>query len=368
MRKVLFMINSLKGGGAEKLLTDILRNLPAALYDITVLTFSPGGLYEKAIPDNVKHKFLFQEKDRWSWLKLRIIAFILPPTLAYKLCIKDEYDVEVAFLEGPVTRIISGSSNKHAKKYAWVHYDLYTNFATRKLFLTTKGQVDCYKKYNQVICVSNNTEQAFVKRFGETHNTVVRYNFIDNEDIDKKVIEVVPDYTRKGQMLFISVGRLVPAKGFDRLIRAYGKLKKEGYEFQAAILGEGKEKSQLEQLIGEYDLGENVHLLGFVNNPYPIIKQADAFILSSRYEGYGLVIAEAMYLGIPVIATNCEGAKDILKNGKYGMVVENSTEGIYNALNSIMDNPSTLHKYNMALRVKDFLKNKRMKEIEELFI
>ena len=368
MKKVLFMINSYGGGGAEKLLLDIVKNISPTKYDITICTFCGKGVYSDKFPKYVhKKRMIHTNNIILTWIFIHLFAFVLPPQFVYKKFIKDDYDVEIAFLEGPMTKILSGSNNIHAKRIAWVHFDLFHNFSTRKLFWTTKRQSSCYKKFDKVVCVSETIRENFIKRFSDTGNLKVLYNFIDEEDIERKLSQICWDYKCERPLL-ISVGRLTKEKGYERLLSVYQRLKEEGKIFHAVILGNGSLYRILKKMINSMQLHNIVELLGFQDNPYVYMKQADLFVLPSLVEGYGLVLAEAMYIGIPVLSTKCAGPQNILDNGKYGCLVENTEEALYAGIKQLLDNAELRKEY--CQREKDriafFLKKNRILQIENL--
>ena len=152
----------------------------------------------------------------------------------------------------------------------------------------------------------------------------------------------------------ISVGRLVPQKGYDRLLKAVKRLHDKGYSFQLTILGDGIERDMLEEYINGNDMHSYVSLPGFVDNPYQEMAASDIFVCSSRAEGFSLVIAEAMALGIPVISTYCSGPNELLQKGKCGMLVDNSENGIYHGLENVLLNKEQMADCIEAAREKIF--------------
>jgi glycosyltransferase involved in cell wall biosynthesis len=119
----------------------------------------------------------------------------------------------------------------------------------------------------------------------------------------------------------IGVGSLTKAKDFETLIRAFGKVRAT-IPARLVILGEGEERKNLELLVKSLGLLEDVELTGFVENPFAYMSRATVFVLSSRWEGFGLVLAEALACGTPAISTNCpSGPSEILEDGKLGRLV-----------------------------------------------
>ena len=171
---------------------------------------------------------------------------------------------------------------------------------------------------------------------------MTQYNPIDEDDIKKRANEKI-NILDSSAIKFITIGRLVEQKGYDRLIRVIKRLKEE-YDgvFQLLILGDGEKKKQLGEYIKENKLTNIVKLQGFVKNPYPYLKNSDLFICSSRAEGYSLVIAESLILNVPVISTKCSGPNELLDFGKYGMLVENDEDSLYLGLKNIIDDRNKL--------------------------
>jgi len=192
--------------------------------------------------------------------------------------------------------------------------------------------------------VSEACAQRFREKFGNEYPiTVVRNPIPTNEILQKANAAHVQ---RSDKMEFVSVGRLAVEKGFDRLLNAASMAKNESKTpFHITIIGEGPERKKLEAYIDENRLNEVVSLNGFSDNPYPHIKSADAFLLSSRDEAFPLVVGESLVIGTPVLATDCSGVREWLREGKYGMVLPNTTEGIEAGLLCALQNPEILTSY-----------------------
>jgi len=142
----------------------------------------------------------------------------------------------------------------------------------------------------------------------------------------------------------VGIGRLSAQKGFDVLIQAHAEVQQQGYQHRLVLVGEGDDLADLSALAQRLDVEESVVFVGFLDNPYPVMAQASLFCLSSRYEGFGLVVAEAAALGVPTIATDCvSGPCEILDNGKYGDLVEpDSARDLATAIQNHLQNPQRL--------------------------
>jgi glycosyltransferase involved in cell wall biosynthesis len=153
----------------------------------------------------------------------------------------------------------------------------------------------------------------------------------------------LPDWARAifAKPTLLGVGRLVPAKGFDILLQAFGEVLRAGFDFNLLILGEGAERPSLEARARELGIDGRVFLPGFVANPYPYFKHAKMFILSSRYEGLAMVLLEALALGAPVVAMDCpSGPRELLENGRYGVLVpQGQTAALSGAIRELAAHP-----------------------------
>lgn len=369
-KKILFLIESFAGGGVEKVFIDLINNMDISKYDITVMSIWDYGVRKKDLRKDVRYKSIFPNIKGIS----RVFHNFVEKSdgrLLYKLGIREKYDIEIAFIEGRATKIIGASSNPNSKKIAWVHVDLYNGHWTNKVFKNSiLLEKDYYKKFNDIVCVSNSVKEGFKKLFGnDFENIHVKYNPIIASEVIKKSHEEITDIVKpKDKKLLVTSGRLNSQKGFDNLLEACNKLNKDGLEYELWILGEGWGRPQLEDLIIKYNLN-NVKLLGFKENPYKYIKQGDLFICSSRNEGFSLVIAEAMILGLPVISTNCSGPNELLNFGEYGFMVENKKDSLYKGLKEILNDEEKLKYYieKSKERINFFYYRDRISDIEKLF-
>ncbi|WP_368263391.1 glycosyltransferase, partial [Clostridium disporicum] len=296
------------------------------------------------------------------------LIYKLPAKVVYKVLFRKKFDVEVAFVEGFATKVISNSNNNVSKKISWIHVDPIERDYADLYFKNLDEHKKCYNKFQKIICVSNSVKDSLVKKYNISKEKVkVQYNPIDKESIILKANENCT-LIDSNKFTIISVGRLVHQKGYDRLLKIINNLKNEiDIKFELIILGEGQERENLEQFIKANDLEEYVKLLGFEKNPYKFIKQADLFVCSSRAEGFSLVIAEALVLGIPVISTNCSGPNELLNFGEYGMLVDNNENDLYLALKDIISNNDLLEelKNKAKKRANSFNYFTTIKQIEQ---
>ncbi len=377
-KKLLFCANGLYGGGAEKVLQTLLCNLDYSKYDITLYSVMEDILNDK-YPKNIKYKYIFKQRATnvitrlWARItnKIKLIIYYnLSPSWFYRLFVRGKYDTEIAFIEGYSTRIISGSTNKSSRKTAWVHTDLLNNHWTEITFKNNYEEAEAYSKFDNIVCVSNNVKQSMAQLFPDISKLKVAYNPIDDQNIrqlsrEKTSLKIDNDATIK----LVSTGRLVPQKGYDRLLPIIKRLINDGLKVSLTILGEGGDRQQLEEYIETNNLTNRVSLPGFVDNPYAAMAKHDIFVCSSRAEGYSTAVTEALILGLPVVTTDCSGMKELLGNdNEYGIVTPNDDEALYRGIKSLADDDNIfqLYKSKATERGKDFSLTKQIAEIENI--
>lgn len=366
MKKILFFIPTLMHGGAEKVLVNLVNNLDPQKYEITVHTIFDKGVNKQYLNQNIHYKFFSKHIFRG----ISTIFQLFSPEFLYKNIIKEEYDIVVSYLEGPTARIISGCPYKNSKKYSWIH----TEFLDSKQFSHSFRNFDeakkCYQSFDYNICVSESVKNSF-ENISTLKNTKVLYNTNESEKIIEKSNETVDDVQFNHNVLNIcSVGKIVHIKGYDRLLNVHKKLLEEGYNQHIYLIGIGEQQSELEKYIEENELTNSVTFLGFKDNPYKYMAQCDLYVCSSRREGFSTAVTESLIIGCPVVSTNCSGAYELLgSNNEYGIVTENSTEGIYEGVKHMISDSKTLMYYRemSQLRGKDFQKEKTVHEVEKIF-
>ena len=373
MKKILFGITGLTIGGAERVLVDLVNKLSYD-YDITIFTLYAKGELEKELNENVKLKSLYnkpyKELSKLGQKVLAPLKVLLLKKSIYKKNIKNDYDVEIAFLEGPITRLFS-VKNEKVRKIAWIHNDISLVFG-QGVKSKIKKHLDekVYDKYNDLVFVSKDNLDKFNKTYtnlkiSEGHKKVI-YNYIDKERIIKKSNENIYVSFDKNSINFVTVARLVYQKGIDRLIKVHKKLIESGYRHDFYIIGDGPEREKLEKLIKENNVEETFHLLGQKENPYPYVRQANYFCLLSRFEGYGMVLEEAKILEKNIIITDT-AAREAVEGYSNKYVLENTEEGIYNGLLKVLEENMKNGKDKENEEVKEQYDNSNIiKEVKEL--
>ena len=334
--KICFGITKLGIGGAERVLIDIANELIKD-YDITIFTIYGGGELEKELNPNIKRKSIYKEEKNNVFIPIFIL---LCGKLVYNKYLKGKYDVDIAFLEGPITRIFSYKGNN--KKIAWVHNDIdkvFGNDYKSKI----KKYIDkrIYKRFDKIIFVSKQNKEVFENNYGKISERKIIYNYINKERVIRLSNEKIEEDTKftknnsKSEKRFITVSRLVKQKGIDRLIRVHRRLLDEGLNHKIYVIGDGEEKKILKDLAKKMKVEKSFIFLGKKINPYPYIKQADFFILASYFEGYGMVLEEAKILEKIILVTDT-AAKEVVINYDKKIIIDNNEDAIFDEIKNVL--------------------------------
>lgn len=346
-KKILIRIGSLRHGGAEKVLVTFLKNLPEDKYEIDLLLNLYSGKYLSEVPEWINVIYLNKGEmittNRLQDIPEKAARVIFQgvlkefPDLLYTLILKDKkYDIEFAAIHGMRDEILH-STNHSSKKIIWIHNDLsqvkeYTDEEIQKFF-----------GFDSIMVISKKIEKLFydlARNETERQKIIKIYNPLDTTEILAKSQHPVINYTFDEKIpTFISVGTVFPQKGFDRLLKVHKKLLDEGLRHKILIIGDGYDFENTKHLKTELGVDETVTMLGFTDNPYPYFKNADFYILSSRYEGFPTVLFEAITLKKKIIATEVSGVNEMLNNGELGLIIENSEEGIYQGMKKALTDP-----------------------------
>ena len=359
-KKILIRIGSLRHGGAEKVLVTFLKNLPKDKYEIDLLLNLRSGKYLKEVPNWINVLYLNHGEmittNRLQDIPTKAFRVIYQkilktfPSLLYQFILKGkQYDIEFAALHGFRDEILN-SPLKSSKKIVWIHSDLkkatsynYTENEFRKFFLFDKIMVNS----NEILL----DFEALATDANEMSRLTRIYNPLDTDEILEKAKQPTDNYSFSSEIpTFIAIGTVYPAKGYDRLLAVHKKLLLERHQHRILIIGDGNSFDKISKLKTKLQIEQTVEMLGFTDNPYPYLKYADYFILSSRYEGFPTVLFEAITLKKKIIATNVSGVCEMLEDGKLGLIVSNSEEGIYEGMKKALQNPEHFNEYEQQLK------------------
>ncbi len=341
MIKVLFLVENLGGGGAERVLVNLVNHMDLTRYDITIQTMFSGGVNLLLLDSNITYKC----KKALCFRGVSYIYKFISEKILYNYFIgKDKYDIVIAYMHGLPVKVLAGCRDKNIKKLAWIHFGNPKSKIIVRPWLNKNKAFAAYSSFNRVIGVSESVANAFQKYTNIPTKAI--YNTYDIDRVRLLAQQDVQLPFEKKRFLICTAGRLTSQKGYDRLINVTVKMWEEEYRFDLAIMGIGAEESKLKNLVKEHNAEEYIHFLGFCDNPYAIMHQSDLYVLSSREEGLATVIVEALTVGLPVVATDVSGTIETLgENNEYGIVVDNSEEGIYQGLKQMMGDEALCHHY-----------------------
>lgn len=363
MKRILFFNDSLTMGGTEKLLVSLLDYLIKKDCKITLLLPEPSeqDILLKNLHPAVFVTYIYpQRKSRLRRKIDKSIMIFFPKYFNSKKGInEDDYDEVVCFKETFYARIFS---IMQIPKILWIHNILYKHtyginslkerLAVRLNKKHIKVVQKSYDRFDKVICVSDAAKIAYLdilhKGVAPHQDIRVLHNAIDLSAVGEKAkeqIETLP----QGRTNFMLLTRTSPEKRVDRLIQAAALLKEQGYDFHVYIVGEGMDSDAMVDSVDEFDIVDRVTLIGQLENPFPYMLQCKWSLCVSERESFSLVLLESMALKTPVITTDCGGPRDIIDGGKYGILVDNSAQGVYQGMKTVLDNPDLSVTYSARL-------------------
>lgn len=367
MTKILFMIHDLGPGGAEKVLVNLVNNMDPKQFDITVIALFGGGVNEQFLEPHIHYRAVFPKEFPGN---SRVMKLFSPKTL-HKWFVKEKYDIEVSYLEGPSARVISGCPHENTKLVSWIHVEQHTKEIAAKAFRGYDESDVCYRRFHQTICVSEYVKRDFLSLYPNVAHVKVLYNTNESGKIIKASKEAVEAATQNDVFHLVGVGKLMPNKGFDRLLHIVNKLRCNNYPVHLYILGTGPQQEELEQYIQKNKLWECVTLLGYQTNPYKYVAKCDLFVCASHAEGFSTAATEALIVGTPVCTVEVSGMKEMLgENNEYGVVVDNDDEALYEGIKRLLDDPALLahYKEQAIKRGKDFSTKETVKAAETVLL
>lgn len=395
-KRVLFVLDSLGSGGAEKDLVTVINLLDKNKYNVELLTFSKGGLYENLVPESVKrleiplyYQFLSKKYNsinfffRLIFLFLRTYSAIFtrvyswytkffslpklhPAQLNWKFNkfafsrLKSKYDAAIAFSQGLPTYFVA-TNIIAISKYAWINTDY--NEAKYNIHFDSIY----YNQFNKVINISPRGEEIFLEAHPKLkQKSLIVYNIISG-DVIKKMSQsgngFIDDFNG---IRILTIGRIVPPKGYDLAIKACANLKEKNINFKWYAIGEGPMKPELETLIKEKNVDDVFSFIGTYSNPYPFINQCDIYCQPSRFEGFGIALAEARILNKPIVATNFEVVYNQLTNKINGIITPMNPNALAEGIELLIQDSNLKKSVITQLKTESASNESEIKKIEAI--
>ncbi|WML45811.1 glycosyltransferase [Neobacillus sp. PS3-40] len=364
-KNLLFVIDSLHCAGAEKSLVTLLSLLDYSAYNVDLMLFGHGGDLEELVPEkveiltplkytdfaalnlknaikysirNLEFKMLFfrikysiniRKKKYSNAQKARIYWENISRVIESNPKI---YDIAISYAQGIPTFYVA-EKVKAQRKYAWVNVS-YRLDENEKHF-----QKKFYDLFDKIVAVSDTTKDIILETFPNIREKVEVIYDINNPNIISMMANYGQSYDDNFDGLkILTIGRLAYQKGYDIALEACKKLKESNIKFKWYVLGKGPLKKEIEDYIKQNNLSDNFILLGVKKNPYPFIKDADIYVQTSRFEGFGLAIAEARILNIPVVTTKFDAVYNQMIDQKNGLVVEMNGTAVFEGILKLINN------------------------------
>lgn len=374
--KILFRHRSMEMGGVEKVLLSLLNNLNKDRFDITVLLSIDQGELRNEIPAHVKKVVLAKGKESFSRnpflqklqlfvRKLKLDKLRRNPEIIDNQYLKDTFDIEIGMTYNDFEPVLN-SSNKNSKKIGWFHSEI----DHPKLQVLVPKILEHFPQFDHMVYCSEKIKDMMHRDYPNLSYPVesVIINAIPIEEIKKKASENISNLPKKP--LFVSVGRLHTRKGYHLLMDVHAQLLKDGFEHSILIIGDGEEMPHLLEQQKKLGVEKTFILAGNKMNPYAYIKNADFFIMPSESEAWPLVIAEALILQKPIIATEVGDVGLMINHKKTGYLVNYNFDEIYAAMKEFLTNPELIShlKENLVTIEKEFDNQKIFNAIEEIII
>jgi glycosyltransferase involved in cell wall biosynthesis len=385
--KILFVAQNFQMGGIQKALINTLKEVCVnQQYEIDVFTFGKGELI-KDIPSNVHVNIgglllqliatpfyvVKQRKNLWHII-LRILCMLIVRVIGsnnfYTLLFKmhrhqKQYHIAISYFNDAPNSYFNQGTNLFVdkfvsadKKFAWIHTD------PLRASFNYEVCVKTYQNFDRLICVSEACKQNLLNFLPQyRHKIQVVYNFFPIAEIKELATQSPP--FEKGTLDLISVGRMDNAtKRFD-FIPHICKLLKESSNnhFHWRIIGDGPDLLFNKRLALELGVEDVVEFVGECNNPYPFIKQSDVLILTSAYEGYPMVVGEALILETPVITTNFAAACEQIRDGCNGLIANGHVEDMYAVIVNVINNGDCLQKMKKYIEENNYTNRKAQEQL-----
>lgn len=358
-KKILFVIDSLGCGGAEKSLVSLLPLLDRNKYEIHLWMLHRGGTFETLLPQNI----IIEDVPNYSHIesilyRIGQIHYSITYRIMHLIGIKQHgaellwkcvskthkvpkvsFDVAIAYQQGMPTYLVATKINAK-KKMAWINANIF-NAGYDPHF-----NEYFYNMYDALVPVSTELEDILRKqwpKFSPKFHCI--YDILNPQIIKQQAKESVSnEFLLNHKCLLVTTGRLAPQKNHILAVEAANILKQKRLKFRWLFIGEGKERQKIETLLTKYGLQSEVKLLGMQTNPYPYMAKCDVYVQTSSFEGFGLTIAEAKILNRPVVSTNFDVVHDQLIHEKNGLIADMTAESVAdNILRMLSDKKTREH-------------------------
>jgi len=380
MKKVLFVINTMGRAGAEKSMTELMKVMDTSRYELHLLVLvNRGEMYDEVPPYVIIHN---KKPNHGSVLSIGARVILVKTVLGamfnklqlfrhlpylfrnmkqqskngriqldklfWKILsdgtpiITEKFDIAIAYLEGGSAYYVADHVEAD-KKAVYIHIDY------KKAGYTPLMDHGCYDQMNRIYLVSQDAKKSFLGVYPQYEDKVeLFYNIINPQEIKKLANEGSGFQDQYDGIRILTIGRLHYQKAYDIAIPVLAKLVKAGYRLRWYVIGDGAIRSDLEKIIEKHGVKESFILLGATANPYPYLKECDLYVHATRFEGKSIAIEEAQVLGKAIVASDCTGNREQIKDGVNGVIVDLDEDKLVSAIIKVLDDQSLIHRFEQA--------------------
>lgn len=391
-KKIFIFSHAMEIGGAERALLGLLNSIDYSKYEVNLFLLKHSGELMPLIPKQVN---LLPEISQYSAImkpmvlalkegqikvvlgrlcgKLKAKLYDIKHTLnrsavaieySHKHTVKylpkinnEHYDIAISFL---TPHYIVFEKVNADKKIAWIH----TDYSTIKL--DVKSELAMWSKFDNIVSISDDVTRAFLSTFPYLENKIVKIENILSKDFIEEQADLfnVKNEMTDDSVKLLSIGRFCEAKNFDNVPEIASIIKSKNIDFKWYIIGYGADENLIKSKIAQYNMEDNVIILGKKENPYPYIKACDIYVQPSRYEGKCVAVRESQILNKPVIITNYASSKSQLQDGFDGVIVPMDNQACANGIVKVIDDKDLQNQLIENTKKTDYTNSK---EIEKLY-
>lgn len=387
MKEILFCIDSLECAGAEKSLVTLLSSIDYTKYKVDLQLFGYGGDLEAVLPREVlllkplkyttftelslskslkysikkknfkmllsrlRYSFEIRRKNYTNPEKARIFWESISKNIESG---EKTYDIAISYAQGIPTFYVA-EKIRAVKKFAWVNTSLELGERDKNF------QEKFYEAYEKIVAVSDSARDILSRTFPKFKNKIEVIYDINNPKMINEMAVIGESYSDSFKGLkILTIGRLAEGKGYEYALEACRILKDKKINFRWYVLGRGPLREEMEMKIKKMKLEDSFILLGVAPNPYGYIKNSDIYVQTSKFEGFGLAIAEARILNIPVVTTKFDAVYNQMVDRKNGIVTDISGEAVAKGIIEMIENNS------LRKNIIEYLMNEKKGNMEEI--
>lgn len=373
--KILFVMYNMEIGGTRRSLLNLLEKMVKAGVQCDLLLFSPYGDFMNQIPHGVRvlHGDILMQsiyatkqtlkKYAPSYLVLmkavqKILKKVFGEKRFYDHVMRgyakrhfknNDYDAVIAFQEGDCVKFATYVPSPC--RLAWIHND-YGNLQGEQ-----RGTPAIFSKLDSILFVAEGTRRTFVEAYPQFADKMrVIPNILPQDRIRESASDDDAEriFTDPNRIHIVSVGRVARQKAFERIPEVLDGLGTLSQRIEWSVIGDGPDLPRLREELESKGLQDCVRFIGARNNPFPLVRQADLYVLTSLYESQPMVVMEALTLGVPVLSTDFASVRELLGNKPFGVICENSVAGLTDSLRRLLESPKEIQSMQQSAKEYEY--------------